>query len=202
MVAWPRRARMPPPGRPMLPSRSWSIAAQWIIRHADRVLRPADGIANGAGPIGTGVGEEGLGNLRSRPASCRTPARRAPPCSAMEVLAKDLPDAAVRSAALERSAAGGRRAGRRARRTTACRRSSGRKPVGGRFGSRNAISASRTSSPRRVVVCEQPGELRPRPRSSPRSCSGRCSRGRTARARTAPRSRSGGRSAHGRRGRS
>ena len=25
--AWPRRAMMPPPGRPMLPSRSWMIEA-------------------------------------------------------------------------------------------------------------------------------------------------------------------------------
>ena len=25
--AWPRKARMPPPGRPMFPSSSWMIAA-------------------------------------------------------------------------------------------------------------------------------------------------------------------------------
>ena len=26
MLAWPRSARIPPPGRPMLPSSSWMIA--------------------------------------------------------------------------------------------------------------------------------------------------------------------------------
>jgi hypothetical protein len=31
MFAWPRSARMPPPGRPMLPSRSWTIDAARMI---------------------------------------------------------------------------------------------------------------------------------------------------------------------------
>ena len=36
MLAWPRRARMPPPGRPMLPSSSWMIAARPDVLHAQR----------------------------------------------------------------------------------------------------------------------------------------------------------------------
>ena len=35
MVAWPRSAMMPPPGRPMLPSSSWTIAAVRMILRAD-----------------------------------------------------------------------------------------------------------------------------------------------------------------------
>ena len=31
MLAWPRRARTPPPGRPMLPSSNWRIAAVRIV---------------------------------------------------------------------------------------------------------------------------------------------------------------------------
>jgi hypothetical protein len=31
MFAWPRRARIPPPGRPMLPSKSCTIAAARMI---------------------------------------------------------------------------------------------------------------------------------------------------------------------------
>src|SRR6478609_1017064 len=32
MLAWPRRARMPPPGRPMLPSSSWMIEAPPVLQ--------------------------------------------------------------------------------------------------------------------------------------------------------------------------
>ena len=41
MVAWPRSARMPPPGRPMLPSSSCRTLAARDHLRADRVLRPA-----------------------------------------------------------------------------------------------------------------------------------------------------------------
>src|SRR5882724_5657716 len=53
MLAWPRRARIPPPGRPMLPSRSWMI---------DAVLRPADGVDECRGPVAPGAGAQLLGN--------------------------------------------------------------------------------------------------------------------------------------------
>ena len=41
MVEWPRRAIMPPPGRPMLPSNSCRMPASSYDLHAGGVLRPA-----------------------------------------------------------------------------------------------------------------------------------------------------------------
>ena len=52
--AWPRSARMPPPGRPMLPSRSCRIVAARIDLHARGVLGPADGVADHRRPVRAG----------------------------------------------------------------------------------------------------------------------------------------------------
>ena len=54
IVAWPRSARMPPPGRPMLPSSSCTSVAVRISLHAGGVLGPADRVADRAvrsGPL-------------------------------------------------------------------------------------------------------------------------------------------------------
>src|SRR6266496_4487421 len=61
--AWPRSARIPPPGRPMLPSRSWRIAAVRMYCTPDSLLCPADRVAERAGPLASGVVGQGARHL-------------------------------------------------------------------------------------------------------------------------------------------
>ena len=51
MEAWPRSARMPPPGRPMLPEQQLEDRRGPDVLHADRVLGPADRVAEGGGAL-------------------------------------------------------------------------------------------------------------------------------------------------------
>ena len=62
--AWPRIAMIPPPGRPMLPSSSCTIAAgARIICTPDGVLRPADRVDEHRGALAAGVLDQRLGDL-------------------------------------------------------------------------------------------------------------------------------------------
>ena len=63
MLAWPRRARMPPPGRPMLPSSSWMMAAVRMYWTPDGVLGPAHRVAEGRRALPARVGAQRLGHL-------------------------------------------------------------------------------------------------------------------------------------------
>ncbi len=62
--AWPRSAMIPPPGRPMFPSRSWMIAAVRIDLDAHRVLRPADRVDERAGALATRAIAQRLGDVQ------------------------------------------------------------------------------------------------------------------------------------------
>ena len=93
--AWPRSAMMPPPGRPMLPSSSWMIAARADDLHADGVLRPADRVGDRAGAA------RGPSSSQSASATSEELLDRQPHASATisgrvagEVALQDLEDAA------------------------------------------------------------------------------------------------------------
>ncbi len=55
MLAWPRSAWMPPPGRPMLPSSSCRMLAAADVLDAVAVLGPADRVDERGGALRPGV---------------------------------------------------------------------------------------------------------------------------------------------------
>ena len=63
MLACPRRAMMPPPGRPMLPKQQLDDRGAADVLHADGVLRPADRVDPAGGALPTAVRGHRLAQL-------------------------------------------------------------------------------------------------------------------------------------------
>ena len=73
---------IPPPGRPMLPSSSWTIEPARIICTPGGVLRPAHGVGEHRRALAARVGDQRVGDLEEqRRAGCRRCARPSPACS-------------------------------------------------------------------------------------------------------------------------
>ncbi len=193
MLAWPRSAMMPPPGRPMLPSSSLQDRGGADHLRADAVVGPADGVAEGGGALAAAVAGQRVGDLRELLGLDAADLLHHLRGVAREVPLEDLEDAArvlqrlvAVALPVHRRAAGAVRLGLRG-----LVRAAWRVPLAsGSRGSSAARPLGRLVAPgRRVVVPglrveagEQPVEVlgvleRPRRRSSRRWCRPRRTRG-------------------------